>query len=93
MQRAYCKHCVLTISQSYCQYTKEGLRPRAATQREEGLDDSAGLCLQLAHLQDPGTNACLVELMVLREVVFVPCVYTNKSLCPLALSVTAKSGN
>lgn len=62
-------------------------------QREGGLDGSAGLCFQPADLQDPGANACLIELMVLREVVFALCVYSNKIQPPLAFTVTAKSGN
>jgi len=69
------------------------LRPRAAVQREEGLGGSAGPCFQPAGLRDPGTNACLTELMVLREVVFVLCVCSNKIHPPLAFTVTAKSGN
>lgn len=58
-----------------------------------GLDGSAGLCFQPAGLQDRGANTCLIELMVLREVVFVLCVYSNKMHPPLAFTVTAKSGN
>lgn len=50
----------------------------------EGLDGSADWCFQPAGLQDPGTNACLIELMVLREVVFELCVYSNKIHPPLA---------
>lgn len=72
---------------------QKGLRLRAAVQREKGLDGSAGLCFQPASLQDPGSNACLIELIVLREVVFVLCIYSNKIHPPLAFTVTAKSGN
>ena len=72
---------------------QKGLRPRAAVRREEGLDGSAGVRFQAAGLWDPGTNACRIELVVLREVVFALCIYSNKIHPPLAFTVTAKSGN
>lgn len=58
--------------------------PEQQWRGEEGLDGSADQCFQPAGLQDPGTNACLIELMVLREAVFQLCVYSNKIHSPLA---------
>lgn len=72
---------------------QKALRPRAAMQSEEGLDACADLCFQPAGLQDTDTGACLIELMVLRELVFALCVYSNKIHCPLPFTVTDKPGN
>lgn len=59
----------------------------------EGLGSSAGLCSQPAGCEDPGTPACFIELLALREVGFALDVYSNKIHPPLAFTVTATSGN